>query len=128
MYAEPEAYEDALTCIENAKLRRGEIRPRHTRAAKAARAAERTRIANALVRYRRVEWDSQLDPVCDLIDGTIVGYVPRPTYRKHVGTSPLVEPPARVGRQTRERGTYTRELVRATTRGHDHVPERPTDA
>jgi hypothetical protein len=98
--------------------------PRHTKAARAERAAERTRIANALATYRRVEWDAHRVPVRDLLDGSIVGYAPAPVHKRHAGPSPLVthaEPVPRV----RERGTYTRELVRATTRGHDHVPERP---
>lgn len=86
--------------------------------------AERERIANSLAAYRRVEWDAHREPVRDLLDGTIVGYAPMPVYRRKHGPSPFVthaDPVPRV----RERGTHTRELVRATTRGHDHVPERP---
>lgn len=114
--------EDDLARIAHASSRNHYRRTRHF--ARDAREAERERIANSLAAYRRVEWDAHREPVRDLLDGTIVGYAPMPVYRRKHGPSPIVEPPT-PSHRVRERGSYTRELVRATTRGHDHVPERP---
>jgi hypothetical protein len=117
----------ALTDEDRRKIAHASSRNHYRRARdfeRAERSAERTRLANVLATYRRVEWDGHRAPVRDLLDGSIVGYVPPPWWQRHRGPSPLVtraEPVPRV----RERGSYTRELVRATTRGHDHVPERP---
>ncbi len=87
------------------------------------RDAERVRLSAALVRYRRVEWDNQYDVVATA-DGEEIR-VARPWWRRHAGPSPLVTHAEPVPR-TRTRGSYTRSLVLAATRGHDHVPRRPT--
>lgn len=108
--------------ITYAKTRRRGTRARHRGPAKRARAEQREHVAKVLTAYRRVEWREQYDTIA-IVDGAEL-CVARPDYRKRVGPSPLVEPPERKPR-TRARGTYTRELVRATTRGHDHVPVRP---
>ena len=118
----PEASDDAIVCLENAAIRRGEMRERHRKANKRRRAEQREHAAKVLTAYRRIEWREQYDTVATN-DGVELR-VARPDYRKRIGPSPLVEPPERKPR-TRARGTYTRELVRATTRGHDHAPVRP---
>ena len=62
--------------------------------------------AGELLRYRALE---------RLIQAEL-----EPWQRRH--TEPPAVPPRRVGRQQRERGTYTRALL---GRVHDHWPVRP---
>lgn len=84
---------------------------------------EHEQIANALVAMRELEWGAQYDLIA-MGDGVEIR-VARPTYRRRVSDPPPMPSPRPP--RVRERGSYTRELVRATTRGHDHAPERPID-
>lgn len=92
-------------------------RERHRPKNRKARADERERVRAVLMRFRAATHAAQAVPP------NTKGR-PQPWL---FDVYPFPAEPPTPSHRTRARGSYTRSLVVAATRGHDHVPERPVD-